>query len=79
MLKEYKGFYHVHDLTSIEETKADMQILEGEENLVVYLRNERTIEEANEFIQNVFSEGTLSEENLLDEDEEWNVYLLKLH
>ena len=79
MLKEYKGFYHVFDLTSIEETKADMEILEGEENLVVYLRNERTIEEANEFIQNVFSEGILSEENLLDEDEEWNVYLLKLN
>ena len=79
MLKEYKGFYHVFDLTSIEETKADMEILEGEENLVVYLRNERTIEEANEFIQKVFSEGTLDEESLLDEDEEWNVYLLKLH
>ena len=79
MLKEYKGFYHVYDLTSIEETKADMEILDDEENLVVYLRNERTIEEANEFIQNVFSEGILSEENLLDEDEEWNVYLLKLN
>lgn len=77
MLKEYKAFYHVYDLTTVEQTKNDMAVLEGETKLVVYLRRERTVEEANEFLGQVFPGQKLDEENLLNEDEEWNVYLLE--
>lgn len=77
MLKEYKGYYYVYDLTSVEQTKKDMEILEDENNLIIYVKNTRTIEEAESFVQEVFPESTLDESNLLDEDEKWNVYLLK--
>lgn len=78
MLKEYKGYYYVYDLTTVEQTKGDMEILAGEQKLLVYVKNTRTIEEAEDFVQEVFPGTILNESNLLDEDEKWNVYLLDL-
>ena len=78
MLEEYKGYYYVYDLTSVEQTKKDMEILEDENNLIIYVKNTRTIEEAESFVQEVFPGSTLDESNLLDTDEKWNVYLLEL-
>lgn len=78
MLKEYKGYYYAYDLTVVSRVKDDMDVLNGEQELVVYVKNTRTIEEARAFIEEVFPDNTLSEENLLDEDEKWNVYLITL-
>lgn len=78
MLKEYKGFYHVYHLDTFEKTRQDMKVLTGEKSLVIYVNKERNIEEVYNFIQEVFTGKTLNNSNLLDEDEEWNVYLLDL-
>lgn len=78
MLKEYKGFYYVYDLTEVDRVKADMDILRGEKQLLVYVKNTRTLDESRTFIEEVFAGNTLNEDNLLDEDEKWNVYLINL-
>ena len=79
MLKEYQGFYYANDLANIAEVKEDMELLSDEKNLIVYVKNKRSQNEANVFIQNVFPECELNEESLLDTDEKWNVYLLEIH
>ena len=58
--------------------KADMDILRGEKQLLVYVKNTRTLDESRTFIEEVFAGNTLNEDNLLDEDEKWNVYLINL-
>ena len=78
MLKEYKGFYYVFDLENVETVKKDMEILSSEQNLLVYVKNKRTTEEANTLIQKVFPGCELNEQSLIDTDEKWNVYLLEL-
>ena len=78
LLRNYKEFYHVYDLTSIEQTRKDMEKVQNEEKIIVYVTNTRDMDEVNEFIQRLFEGVILDENNLLDEDEEWNVYLLKL-
>ena len=78
MLKEYKGYYYIYDLTRVEQIQQDMKVLENEKNLVVYVKNKRTTEETNELIQEVFNGQRLGEDNLLDQDEKWSVYLIKL-
>ena len=78
LLRNYKEFYHVYDLTSIEQTRKDMEKVQNEEKIIVYVTNTRDMDEVNEFIQRLFKGVMLDENNLLDEDEEWNVYLLEL-
>ena len=78
MLRKYQGFYHVYDLMTVEQTKADMNLLENEQNLVVYVSNTRELSEVNVFVNSIFEGKALDENMLLDEDEEWNVYLLEL-
>lgn len=78
MLKEYKGYYYIYDLSAVDQVREDMEALNGEQELVVYVKNTRTIDEAKALIEEVFPENTLDEENLLDEDEKWNVYLINL-
>lgn len=78
VLKKYRSYYHVYDLNSIDQVKKDMDLLEGEEAIIVYVSKTRDMEEVNAFVGKVFSEKVLNDENHLDEDEDWNVYLLKL-
>lgn len=75
MLKEYKGYYYVFDLNTVEKTKSDMQIVE--EDVLVYVKNTRTLEEADTFVKKVFEGQSLTEDNLLDQDEKWSVYLIE--
>ena len=79
MLKEYQGFYYVYDLENIETVKKDMEVLSEEQKLLVYVKNKRTIEDANLFIQEVFTGCELNEHTLIDSDEKWNVYLLDIN
>lgn len=75
MLRKYQGYYYVFDLETVETTKEDMGILQDEQMLLVYIKNSRTFEETNEFINKVFGRK-LESENLIDEDEKWSVYRL---
>ena len=43
------------------------------------MKNKRTIEDANLFIQEVFTGCELNEHTLIDCDENWNVYLLDIN
>lgn len=79
MLKEYQGFYYVYDLENIDTVKKDMEVLSKEQNLLVYVKNKRTTEEANAFVQKVFTGCVLDEQTLIDSDEKWNVYLLEIN
>ena len=76
MLKEYKGFYYVCDLGNVSETIEDMAMVKGNK-IVVYVKNTRTTEEADLFVQKVFSGQRIGEENLLDKDEKWSVYTIE--
>ena len=78
MLRHYKAFYHVYDLSTVESVKDDMQMVQGEESIVVYVSKTNDMDVVNRFVQYVFGDVNLNEENHLDEDEDWNVYLLKL-
>ena len=78
MLKEYKEYYYVYDLNNIEQVKKDMSVLENENQLLVYVKDKRTTEEADAFIQEVFPGCTLNEDSLIDVDEKWSVYLLDI-
>lgn len=79
VLRNYKAFYHVYDLSSVEQTKNDIKNVYEDKELVVYVTNTLDMDMVNEFVQQVFDGQNLDEHNLLDEDEEWNVYLIKLN
>lgn len=78
MLKEYKGYYYVYDLENIEKAKADMKVLQGETCVMIYLKDKREIEEANDFVKNMFPGCALDDDSLIDIDEKWSVYLVEI-
>ena len=78
VLRFYKAYYHVYDLTTVAQVKEDMSLVEGAESIIVYVSKTHNMDEVNDFVEHVFPERVLNEENHLDEDEDWNVYLLKL-
>lgn len=75
MLKEYQGFYYACNLENVQQIISDMEDV-ADKGLVVYVKNTRTREEAEDFVQKVFPGQKLNQENLLDEDEKWSVYLI---
>lgn len=79
MLKEYKGYYYVYDLSAVEQTQKDMEILSGEKQLLVYIKNKRTFDEAKDFVEAVFPECIFDEKSKIDEDEKWDVYLVEIN
>lgn len=78
MLKGYKGYYYIYDLTTVEQTQKDMERISEEDNLIVYVKNKRTFDEAKEFIEDVFPGCIFDEECRLDKDEKWDVYLVEI-
>ena len=62
-----------------KQTKNDIKNVYEDKELVVYVTNTLDMDMVNEFVQQVFDGQNLDEHNLLDEDEEWNVYLIKLN
>ena len=77
ILKDYPAFYHVYNLDSVEQAKGDMEFVQNESQIVVYVTSTLEVDEVNKFVGEVFQGKTLNEDNIIDEDEEWNVYLLK--
>ena len=78
MLKEYKGYYYVYDLSTVEQTQKDMELLSDEKQLLVYVKNKRTFEESKAFVEKVFPECSFDETSRIDEDEKWDVYLVEI-
>lgn len=74
ILRNYKGFYHVYDLSTIEKTREDLEILQ-EERVVIYVSKSLDMEEVYEFLESVLKSELSEDIKLLDEDETWNVYL----
>ena len=77
ILKDYPAFYHVYNLDSVEQAKGDMEFVQNESQIVVYVTSTLEVDEVNKFVGEVFQGKTLNEDNIIDEDEEWNIYLLK--
>lgn len=78
MLRHYKAYYHVYDLSTAEQVKEDMRLVEDEESIVVYVSKSRTSEEVDAFMQEIFEKKLSVAGKHLDEDDDWNVYLLEL-
>ena len=78
ILKNYKAFYHVHDLNAVDQTKENMEILQEGEKVVVYVSKSRNMDEVNTFLGEVLEATSLEDFILLDEDEAWNGYFFEL-
>lgn len=76
VLQKYEGFYNVKDLTDVSAVKNDMECLENEDSILLYISNDIDPEEAEAFISGLFPESVLDIEKPLQTDEEWQVYLL---
>ena len=78
ILRNYKAFYHVYDLTTIEQTKDDLKVLQNEDQVLVYVSKNCSTEEVNAFLKDVFNENVIENIHHIDDDEMWNVYLIGL-
>ena len=77
VLSKYKGYYYIDDLTMIDEIEEDMECLEGESQVVLYVDQDVDQEKAEMIAQTIFSGAELGKNELLHKDETWDVYLLK--
>ena len=78
ILRNYKAFYHLYDLTTVEQTRKDLEILQNEETAIVYVSKSYDMEEVGIFLGNVLDTDLTERVKLLDEDETWSVYLIEL-
>lgn len=78
VLKNYQGFYNVKSLTDASEVKEDMECLENEDHILLYISYDVDLEEAGAFIKELFPESEFSMEEPLQSDEAWQVYLLEI-
>ena len=77
ILRNYKAFYHVYDLTTVEQTRNDLECLQNEEKIMVYVSKNYNMEDVTAFLGNVLNGVTSENINLLNEDEIWDVYLIQ--
>lgn len=77
VLKEYKGFYNIGNLDNVSEIRKNMECLEGEERIVLYVNHEIDMEEVVTCMEELFPDAGLSDESPLHTDEEWSVYLIQ--
>ncbi len=77
VLSKYEGYYYIDELKEPEKVKGDMEILENEKQLVLYVDENMEIEEVVSYMKNVFPSAVLNEGGLLHKDEGWTTYLLE--
>lgn len=77
VLIKYQGYYNVNDLNSVSEIKEDMEILKQNEDVVVYIEHQDNVENVYEFVRSIFDISRFGEDNLIDQDEKWNVFLVE--
>ena len=80
VLTEYKGYYNISDLTSVSEIQSDMELLQDESQVVLYINKNMNdeIDKVYELIETVLPETSMNEECRIARDEKWHVYLLNL-
>ena len=76
VLSKYRGYYYIDGRVDISENIKDMTMLDNENQIVVYVDDNIKTKNAAELFENVFVGETLSQEDLVHSDEEWDVYLL---
>ena len=79
VLKEHKGFYNIENLNNVSETKKNMECLEGESQIVLYVNDDIDFGEVIFCMKELFPEANFTGESLLHTDEEWKVYLVELN
>ena len=63
VLSKYKGFYYIDDLSKEKQISNDMERLQDEEQLIIYVNHNAQIMD-------------LENTHFLQRDEEWDVYLM---
>lgn len=77
VLKEHKGFYNISNLKKVEKIRKNMECLEGEDQILLYVNHDMDFGEVIFSMNEVFPEAGFTGESLLYTDEEWNVYLIE--
>lgn len=77
VLKIYKGFYNVGDLSDLGNISEEMSCLREEEGVLLYISHDMEEVEMSEMLEQLVAESDLSQKEFLQTDEAWDVYLLK--
>lgn len=77
VLKEYKGFYNIGNLNNVSEIRKNMECLEEENQIVLYISHEIDLGDVIFCMNELFPDAGFTGENLVHTDEEWNVYLIQ--
>ncbi len=77
VLSRYRGYYYIDDLKNIDEVRSDMEILENEEQVILYVDQTMDMEEVIPYAEEIFPNTVLNEKCMIHKDEKWNVYQLK--
>ena len=77
VLKEYKGYYNVNDLSMVSKMRDDMNELAQGDDIVLYIEHQKDMEVVFDFVKAVFKIEVFGEENLINQDQKWDVYFLE--
>lgn len=77
VLGKYKGYYYIDDLEEPQKVLDDMDVLQNEEDVVIYVDETMKLREVASYVEKIFPGSALKEECLLHKDEAWDVYLLE--
>lgn len=65
------------NLNNIEEIRKNMECLEGEDQILLYVNHDVDLEDVIFCMKEVFPEADFTGESQLQDDEEWKVYLIE--
>lgn len=77
VLSLYRGYYYIDDLGSVDEVRQDMELLDNEERIILYVDENIDMKQAAAYIEELFPGVVLDESCLLHADEKWDVYLVE--
>ena len=78
VLSKYKGYYYIDDLTKMDEIEKDMERLDSESQIILYVDHEIDQKSAEMAAEAICAGAELGEDELLHKDETWDVYLIKI-
>ena len=78
VLSKHKGYYYIDNVLNTERIAEDMEQLEGEKRVVVYVDEVSSWDDNCRMIEDVFQGNTLNEGSLIYDDENWDVYLMNI-
>ena len=78
VLSKHKRYYYIDNVLNTERIAEDMEQLEGEKRVVVYVDEASSWDDNCRMIEDVFQGNTLNEDSLIYDDENWDVYLIDI-